>query len=75
MQRIMDTTITVWICVAAAMAAIIIFRVLRTVMHRQTGENHHHHRFIELGSEREEIWIPGDRLISHNDRYDDSEDF
>lgn len=69
----MDTTITIWICVAAAMAAIIIYRMLHRVIHLNHGA--HNHRLIELGSEREELWIPGDMSDTNIDSYDDAEDF
>ncbi|MDE5724793.1 MAG: hypothetical protein K2F68_06705 [Duncaniella sp.] len=38
------------------MAGIILVRLLSATMRK-------HHRFVELGSEREEIWIPGDRPV------------
>ena len=55
-ERLMTSAMFVWICVAAIMAGIILVRLLSATMRK-------HHRFVELGSEREEIWIPGDRPV------------
>lgn len=55
------------------MAAIIIYRMLHRIIHLNHGT--HHHRLIELGSEREELWIPGDMSDTNIDSYDDAEDF
>lgn len=54
------------------MAAIIFYRMLHRVINFSHGA--HHHRFIELGSEREEIWVPGDMSDANIDDYDDAED-
>lgn len=43
---------------------------------RQIILSAHKHHFFHLGSEREEIFVPGDRLITDNHKdYDDSDDF
>lgn len=54
----MITPMTVWICMAALVSAIIIARFAVAVS-RLSGKRHRPH-LIELGNEREEFWIPGD---------------
>lgn len=64
----MPTPMTIWTCVAAATCLIILVRLVR----RNPGrDGRPRRRFFEIGHEREEIWIPGDRLMSEIDDYDD----
>ncbi|WP_295732544.1 hypothetical protein [uncultured Muribaculum sp.] len=60
---------TVWICTVAAIAAIVSIHFASTIRHH-AGKRH---RFIEIGKEEEEMWIPGDRAPWH-DNQDDEDD-
>lgn len=69
----MITPFHVWICVAIAMLVIVVVRLIRAVYRC----SHDSHRVLEWGREREEFWIPGDRLLSdysESDAYEDFED-
>lgn len=63
---------TVWIITAVTVAAIIIGRFIAS-LHNYTTDKHH--SFIEMGSEQEEFWIPGDPKVNTNDYDFDFEDF
>ncbi|WP_300877690.1 hypothetical protein [uncultured Duncaniella sp.] len=52
------------------MVALIIIRVCQ----KNYNQPAHHRHLIEIGSEREEFFVPGDRLIKEDDLYDDDED-
>lgn len=59
-----------WCVIAFAMVALIIIRVCQKNYNEPTHSRH----LIELGNEREEFFVPGDRLISKEDQYYDDED-
>ncbi len=57
----MDTPLITWICIVAAVLILFIVRLAQVRM----ASHHHHalrHQFIEIGSEREEFFVPGDPL-------------
>lgn len=59
-----------WCVIAFAMTALVIVKVCYGFYNR----NHARHHLIELGSEREEFFVPGDRMYDREDKYDDSLD-
>lgn len=73
----METSISIWFSVAALMVVLIIVRILRATRHKSaSGHNLRHfrmHNIFVVGSEREELWVPGDKIISytHNKSEDD----
>lgn len=64
----MATTLAIWLCVAILMGALLLSRLVKSVI-----ELSRHHLLFKLGKESEEIWLPGDPLPSQAD--DDDEDF
>lgn len=67
----MATSLVTWSCMAALFLIILFVRYFRLIIH---SANKHH--LFHLGSEREEIFVPGDRLITDDNKdYDDSDDF
>lgn len=74
----MTASVIVWICVAAFLLVVILMRIADE---KRTTSRHHakHHsqkfKFLELGKEREEFFIAGDRPISAPlEDYDDIDD-
>ncbi|MDE6347921.1 MAG: hypothetical protein K2L60_04505 [Bacteroides sp.] len=67
----MITPLVIWTCVAIAMLAIVVVRLICAV-HRCS---HNTHSVFEWGREREEFWVPGDRLMSDYSEYEEYEDF
>jgi len=63
----MNTPLITWSCIIAFLIIVMITNIVIAAVH-----NHGHHRFIELGSENEEFYVPGDRR--NVDEHDD-EDF
>ncbi len=59
-----------WCVIALAMVALIMVRVCHRHSHRPAYRRHHAH-IVEFGSEREELFIPGDRIINKDDRLND----
>lgn len=60
-----------WCTIIISMIALVIYRVCLS------GHHHHslrHHHLIEMGSERDEFFVPGDRLSTDDDIYDDYDD-
>lgn len=55
----METPVITWLCIVAAVLILFIVRLAQVRM-----AHHQHralrHRFIEIGSEREEFFVPGD---------------
>lgn len=71
--HIMNIQLIVWGCIAAVSMLIICARIYSDFI---SGHKHNnvlgHHRFIEIGSEREEFFIPGDPSASSDcDENDD----
>lgn len=69
----MITPSVVWICVAIAMFVIVVVRLVCVAYKCSHGL----HGAFEWGREREEFWVPGDRLLSdygESDAYEDFED-
>lgn len=71
----MTASLTVWLCVATFLIALILYRVAdekkRNSRRRSSHNSERRFRFIELGKEREEFFIPGDKSLSKSaDDYD-----
>lgn len=66
----METTFIIWITVVGAMAALMVLCGARALMHRAHRPRRN---VISLGSEREELFVPGDRLYNTGDDYDDDD--
>lgn len=68
----LNVPLVTWFVIAFAMLALVIVRViLKTNAHHTSNPGRHH--LIEIGSEREEFFIPGDRPVK-NDSYDYDDD-
>lgn len=66
----MMTPVTIWFCIAAFVAALIFVRTLIAISRFAAGRHHRH--IFELGSEREEFWIPGDYTANEDpEEFDD----
>ncbi len=59
---------TIWILTVATVATIFVWRLILAINRHSKGS--WHHPLFEIGSERAEVWIPGDRNITDNDDYD-----
>lgn len=57
-----------WCAIAGFFAGVVLFRFFKTIFSHAVSK--HRRRLISLGSEREEIFVPGDLLRENND-YDD----
>ncbi len=65
----MDTPLFTWGCIVALLAIIIIARVVAGGINHYEGAKRckKSHRFIEIGTESEEFYAPGDRLCADDD--------
>lgn len=66
----MDTPFIVWGCIVALFIFIFLSRFIQSLVFRL----HSKHPFIELGSEREEVFVPGDPIPLDDDNDPDSSD-
>ncbi len=68
----MDTPFLTWGCIVALFAIIIVYRaVCSGIHHHSTGSTRAgRHHFVELGSEAEEFYVPGDPLPSERDDFE-----
>lgn len=72
----MTTPMITWISVAAFIAALVIIRTVLSAFHSlqhrhaHSRASHLHHHLIEIGSEREEFFVPGDPDVNDAD-YDE----
>ena len=66
----MTTPLITWSIISGFFIAVVLVRLIHAVMRCSRGE----HRFIEIGSEREELFIPGDILKPDAHDYDDFDD-
>lgn len=62
----MNVPFLTWICVVAFFIVMLVFRVIYDYGYCA----HKKHRVFEIGSEREEMFVPGDRA-RYQDEYDD----
>lgn len=66
----------IWLCVAAVALSILLVRMvesLRSAAHRHSplgGVHRPRHKLVEMGSEWEEFYVPGDRILKGDDRDD-----
>ena len=68
----MNTPIIVWCCIIGLVAVVVILNFISAVRrHRNCC-----HNLLEIGSEREVMYVPGDELsnFSSDNDYDDFED-
>ncbi|MDO4318995.1 MAG: hypothetical protein Q4C34_00325 [Bacteroidales bacterium] len=68
----MNTPLITWSCIAALFIAIMLYNLIRAARHATRGSRHH--RLIELGTEREELFLPGDPSYNVNDNVYDLND-
>ena len=66
---VMNYPLLTWSCIAGLTALIIIVRIIRAAGICMKGR----HPFIEIGSERDEFFVPGDPR--ETDEYDDEDDY
>jgi len=66
----METPLITWSCIAALFIAILVFNLLRAARH---AAHTRRHPMVELGTEREEFFVPGDPT-SANQTADDYND-
>ncbi len=81
----MNVPVITWSVIVALFITIVLFRAVMYFIHtRHMSESsrHPHHRFVEIGTEREELFMPGDPTghenyppyaRSHRPEYDDDE--
>ncbi|MDE6859604.1 MAG: hypothetical protein K2J65_04235 [Duncaniella sp.] len=61
------------------MIILVVLRILITARHNEidrhsvTAANQRHCKLFEIGSEREEFFVPGDRMINNIDYYGDDD--
>lgn len=65
----LNVPLVTWCVIAFAMIALIIVRACQ----KNYNTSRHHGHLFEVGSEREEFFVPGDRLIKDDDLYDDED--
>ncbi len=58
----------IWILTVAAVATVFMWRLLAAITGHHKDKTSH--PFFEIGSERAEVWVPGDRSITDNGDYD-----
>ncbi len=76
MER-MNIPLITWCCIAAVVMVIVVVRVSAALLHRRhmaAPSRHGRHRFIEVGREWEELYVPGDRIIRNDYDYDECDD-
>lgn len=68
----MTTPMITWISVVACIAALVIIRTVLSAFHSHHRRHAHRplHHLIEIGSEREEFFVPGDPDVNDAD-YDE----
>lgn len=65
---IMNTPLIVWTCIAAVAAVLFLVRVVSCVRNHNSGGRHV--KFLSMGHEWEEIYVPGDKIYHEDPRYD-----
>ena len=73
----METSIAIWFIVAASMACLILIRTILTFRHKAISHRRRHKGYfhiISIGTEREVLWIPGDKMISNEETDERDED-
>lgn len=66
----MTASLITWVCIAAFFLLILFIKIFKEMVHSD-----HKHHLINLGTEREEFFVPGDRLDIDNKDCDDCDDF
>ncbi len=66
---IMNLPLITWSCIVGLFAVIVLVRI---VYHGYNSRVHH--RLFEIGTEREEFYVPGDRMKTYNGEYDYSDE-
>lgn len=68
----MTTPLLTWCIIIGVLMIVLVAHVIDFYIHHQSKK--HIHRFIEIGTEREEIYLPGDpdaKTADLNDDYDE----
>lgn len=66
----LNVPLITWCVIAFAMAVLIVVRIC----HNTYNNSRRHAHIFEIGSEREEFFVPGDRLVKkEEDIYDDED--
>lgn len=65
----MNTSLITWCIIAALSAVTVIARIAVSIRHH--SQNSSTRRFLKLGQEWEEIYIPGDRILKGEYDYDE----
>ena len=68
----MNLPVFTWSCIAAVVIILLVVQVMRR---SGTAPAKRHFRLFGLGSEREEIFVPGDLLRPSDKDYDCDDDF
>lgn len=68
----MNLPVLTWSCIAAI---VIILLVVQAMRHSGIASAKRHFRMFGIGSEREEIFVPGDLLRPSDKDYDCDDDF
>lgn len=84
---IMSTPLVTWILIVGLILIALVVRIVDSLCHHNTrcavaqsdrihhNRSHNHHRkLVEIGSEWEEMYIPGDMRHPMNEKYDESLD-
>lgn len=66
----MNLPLLSWSIVAGLFAAVVLVRFIRATIACAV----HHRSFVSMGSEREEIFIPGDLIRENDNDYNDVDD-
>ncbi|MEE0978745.1 MAG: hypothetical protein UH625_04985 [Muribaculaceae bacterium] len=62
----METPLITWTCVVALFVMIIVINIIRNIRFHRKGN----HRIFEIGSERDEFFVPGDPANGNSIDYD-----
>lgn len=60
-----------WCVIVVAMTALITVRLFRKEHPRMSRTQRHAGHLVEIGSEKEEMFVPGDRLSNRDDAIND----
>lgn len=64
----MNTPLIIWLCIAILALFVVAYRVIDTLRRHNLSPHH----FIELATEREELFVPGDPT-DNDEIYDDND--
>ena len=64
----MNTPLIIWTCIAAVAAVLFVMRVASSVKNHNRSSRLF--KFLSMGHEWEEIYVPGDKIYHEDHRYD-----